>query len=171
MPHLRLQVPVEWLDEGFVRDTGFDARDLLDHLVDVLCGLRMPKVTDEAAPSPSAAAADAETVPLINRQNLKHALIPVHHAGVGGDRSRGFLHLTFQAGNETPGRTADVRRRAAEILGHAIDAFVGAKLPALESVTVHVQDIDRDRGYTTTASRRRARGDTPPEAFLRTLRE
>lgn len=34
----------------------------------------------------------------------------------------------------------------------------GARARAgLGSVTVHVQDIDRDRGYTTTASRRKRR--------------
>jgi 5-carboxymethyl-2-hydroxymuconate isomerase len=82
--------------------------------------------------------------------------MPVYHWGVGGDRSKGFLHLTFAAGNDTPGRTAAVRRNAAEVLGDAIDDFVG-DLGGLESVTVHVQDIDRDRGYTTTASRRKRR--------------
>lgn len=145
MPHLRLQVPAEWLEDPFIRDTGFDARRLLDHLVEVVCGLQMEK-----------ADSNEEKVSLINRKNLKHALIPVYHAGVGGDRSQGFLHLTFAAGNETPGRTAEVRRHAAEVLGDAIDDFVG-DLPGLGSVTVHVQDIERDRGYTTTASRKKRR--------------
>ena len=146
MPHLRLQVPAEWMDDAFVRRTGFDARRLLDHLVEVTCALRMPKP----------GAGGDETVPLINRNNLKHALMPVYHWGVGGDRSKGFLHLTFAAGNDTPGRTARVRRDTAEALGDAIDDFVG-DLAGLGSVTVHVQDIDRDRGYTTTASRRKRR--------------
>jgi hypothetical protein len=46
--------------------------------------------------------------------------------------------------------------RAAQILGQEIDKFVG-DLPGLASVTVHVQDIDRDRGYSTTAERRKQR--------------
>lgn len=149
MPHLRLQVPDEWIQEPFVQRTGFDARKLLDHLVEVVCGLEMEK----------AGSTDGELVPLINRKNLKHALVPVYHWGVGGDHSMGFLHLTLAAGNDTPGRTAAVRRNAAEVLGDAIDAFVG-DLPGLGSVTVHVQDIDRDRGYTTTASRKKKRSGT-----------
>ncbi len=146
MPHLRIEVPEEWLHRSFVRRTGFDAEALLDHLVEVVCGLRME----------SAASTEPAEVSLINRKNLKHALIPVRHSGVAGDLSKGFLHCTFSAGNDTPGRTAAVRRRAALALGNAIDAFVG-DLEGLASVTVHVQDIDRDRGYTTTAERRRLR--------------
>jgi hypothetical protein len=69
--------------------------------------------------------------------------------------------VTLAAGNDTPGRTAEVRRRAAETLGHEIDAFA-ADLPGLASVTVHVQDIDRDRGYSTTAERKKKRGLANP---------
>ena len=75
---------------------------------------------------------------------------------MAGDTSQRFLHATLQAGNDTPGRTAAVRRRAAQTLGDEIDKFVG-DLPGLTSVTVHVQDIDRDRGYSTTAERKKAR--------------
>jgi len=41
-------------------------------------------------------------------------------------------------------------------LGEEADKFVGA-LPGLASLTVHVQDIDRDRGYSTTAERKKKR--------------
>lgn len=146
MPHLRLEVPEEWLSDEFRTETGFDAGKLLDHLVEVVTSLRMS----------NAISSDPPEVPLINRKNLKHALVPVRHSGVAGDLAKGFLHLRFAAGNDTPGRTAEVRRRAALTLGQAIDAFVG-DLPNLESVTVHVQDIDRDRGYSTTAERRKIR--------------
>jgi hypothetical protein len=146
MPHLRLEAPEEWLEEEFIRKTGVDARKLLEHLVDVVTSIRMPR---EGEP---------EGVPLINRKNLKHALVPLRHTGVAGDLSKGFLHLTFSAGNDTPGRTAEVRRGAAEALGDAIDTFVGDKLA---SVTVHVLDIDRDRGYSTAAERRKRREATP----------
>lgn len=147
MPHLRLEVPEEWLEPDFVSAGGFDARALLDHLVEVVTSLKMP----------NAASADPPEVPLINRKNLKHALIPVRHSGVAGDRSKKFLHLTFSAGNDTPGRTPEVRRRAAHLLGHAIDAFVGER-EDLGSVTVHILDIDRSRGYSTTPERQRERG-------------
>ena len=147
MPHLRLYVPEEWLGEDFRRETGFDARRLLDHLVQVVAGLRMPN------PAPDAAAAD---VPMINLNNLKHAIVPLQHAHVGGDPGQRFLHVTLAAGNDTPGRTASVRVRAAGVLGDEIDRFVG-DLPGLTSVTVHVQDIDRDRGYSTTAERKKRR--------------
>jgi hypothetical protein len=147
MPHLRLEVPEEWLQPDFVARGGFDARALLDHLVEVVTGLKMPNV----------ASADPPEVPLINRKNLKHALIPVRHSGVAGDRSKKFLHLTFSAGNDTPGRTPEVRCRAARILGHAIDAFVGDR-DDLGSVTVHILDIDRGRGYSTSPERQRERG-------------
>ena len=93
---------------------------------------------------------------MINLSNLKHAIVPLQYAHVGGDSSQRFLHLTLAAGNDTPGRTAGVRVRAAQALGHEIDKFVG-ELPGLTSVTVHVQDIDRDRGYSTTAERRKQR--------------
>jgi hypothetical protein len=49
-----------------------------------------------------------------------------------------------------------MRKRIAEHLGNEIDAAVG-NLPGLASVTVHVQDIDRDRGYSTTAERKKKR--------------
>ena len=157
MPHLRLQVPEEWLHDDFIEDTGFDARKLLDHLVDVVCGLQMENAAIGARPDAGGGPIEPEMVSLINRKNLKHALMPVYHSGVGGDRSKGFLHVTFAAGNDTPGRTAAIRRHAAEVIGNEIDDYVG-DLPGLGSVTVHVQDIDRDRGYTTTASRKKQRG-------------
>ena len=145
MPHLRLYVPEEWLDPAFQQSSGFDAHRLLDRLVQVVADFKMP---DPKTPG-------AE-VPMINLSNLKHAIIPLAHAHVGGDAGTRFLHCTLAAGNDTPGRTADVRVRAANTLGHEIDAFVG-ELPGLASVTVHVQDIDRDRGYSTTAERRKQR--------------
>jgi len=147
MPHLRLYVPEEWLREDFRRATGFDANRLLDHLVQVVAGLRME--------NPAAGAAVKE-VPMINLSNLKHAIIPLRHAHVAGDEAQRFLHVTLAAGNDTPGRTADVRVRAAQTLGHEVDRFVG-EVPGLTSVTVHVQDIDRDRGYSTSAERRKQR--------------
>ena len=147
MPHLRLYVPEDWLREDFQRTTGFDAKGLHDHLVQVVAGLRMEN------PAPGTA---VKEVPMINLNNLKHAIVPLQHARVGGDEGQRFLHVTLAAGNDTPGRTASVRVRAAQTLGHAIDKFVG-DLPGLTSVTVHVQDIDRDRGYSTSAERRRQR--------------
>ena len=153
MPHLRLEVPEEWLEEEYVRTTGFDAGALLDHLVEVVTSLKMPNPTG----------GEPSEVDLINRKNLKHALIPVRHSGVAGDRSKRFLHLTFSAGNDKPGRTAEVRRRAAETLGNAIDAFVGER-EDLASVTVQVLDINRDRGYTTTAERRKKRQEQAGQA-------
>jgi hypothetical protein len=147
LPHLRLYVPEEWLREEFQRTTGFDAKRLLDHLVHVVAGLRMP--------NPAADAPQSE-VPMINLGNLKHAIVPLHDAHVGGDSGQRFLHVTLAAGNDTPGRTAAVRVRAAGVLGDAVDEFVG-ELPGLTSVTVHVQDIDRDRGYSTTAERKKRR--------------
>ena len=146
MPHLRLYVPEEWLGEEFQQSTGFDAKALLNHLVQVVANFRMPN--PKAGPPPE--------VPMINLSNLKHAIIPLTHAHVGGDATRRFLHCTLAAGNDTPGRTAEVRVRAAQTLGNEIDKFVG-ELPGLASVTVHVQDIDRDRGYSTTAERKKAR--------------
>jgi hypothetical protein len=147
MPHLRLYVPEEWLREDFQRTTGFDAKRLLDHLVTVVAGLWMEN------PAPGA---PAKEVPMINLNNLKHAIVPLQHAHVGGDEGQRFLHVTLAAGNDTPGRTASVRALAAQTLGHEVDKFVG-DLPGLTSVTVHVQDIDRDRGYSTTAERRKER--------------
>ncbi len=145
MPHLRLFVPEEWLRDDFRRTTGFDAQQLLDHLVHVVADFRM-----ENPASPQ------DTVPMINLNNLKHAVVPLVHAHVGGDVAKRFLHVTLAAGNDTPGRTAEVRRRVAEHLGNEIDSLV-SHLPELASVTVHVQDIDRDRGYSTTAERKKKR--------------
>jgi hypothetical protein len=176
MPHLRLQVAQEWLQEDFTRTTGFDARKLMDHLVQVVAGLRMENHLIEArrqalratqnggAVSEEQARMDAdgkpitpEQVPFINLSNLKHGIEPLVYAHVAGDSSKRFLHVTLSAGNDTLGRTAAVRSRVAQTLGDEIDKFVG-DLPGLASVTVHVQDIDRDRGYTTTAERKKKRG-------------
>src|SRR3974390_2570490 len=156
MPHLRLYVPEEWLREDFQRATGFDARKLLDRLVQVVAGLRMENPAGTARNDANASPAASDLVPVINLKNLKHAIVPLHYAHVAGDQSQRFLHATLAAGNDTPGRTAAVRRRAAELLGDEIDRFVG-DLPGLTSVTVHVQDIDRDRGYSTTAERNKRR--------------
>jgi hypothetical protein len=145
-----LYVPEEWLRDDFRRSTGFDATKLLDRLVQVVADLRME--------SPSADA--AAEVPMINLSNLKHAIVPLTHAHVAGDPNKRFLHVTLAAGNDTPGRTAAVRVRAARTLGDEVDRFVG-DLPGLASVTVHVQDIDRDRGYSTTAERKKARSPSP----------
>ena len=145
MPHLRLQVPEEWLHDAFKHSTGFDAHKMLDHLVQVVANLQME---NPAAPG--------SMVPMINLSNLKHAIEPLHYAHVAGDASKRFLHITLSAGNDTPGRTAAVRLRAAQTLGEEADKFVGA-LPGLASLTVHVQDIDRDRGYSTTAERKKKR--------------
>ena len=93
MPHLRLEVPEEWLQEG----SAIDANKLLDHLVQVVAALRMD--------SPSV---EGEQVPFINLSNLKHAIVPLHHAHVAADPSKRFLHVTLSAGNDTPGRTAAV---------------------------------------------------------------
>ena len=162
MPHLRLEVPEEWLANDFTEATGFDAEKLMDHLVEVVADLRMEIAAIEEQrqdlPGRPGGQNTSESVPMINKRNLKHAVIPIRHSGVGGDRSKGFLHLTFAAGNDTPGRTASVRRQAATTLGNAIDRFVG-DLPVLGSVTVHVMDIDRERGYSTTAERRTQRGE------------
>lgn len=144
MPHLRVEVAEEWLKEDFKSATGFDAKKLLDHLVQVVAGLRMdnPDVGGQ--------------VPFINLSNLKHAIVPLHYAHVAGDPSKRFLHVTLSAGNDTPGRTAAVRRRVAETLGDEVDSFVSG-LNGLASVTVHIKDIDRERGYSTTAERRKKR--------------
>ena len=176
MPHLRLQLPEEWLREDFKAATGFDAKKLLDHLVQTVAAMRMENAAIEArreelrAANPGqpvneeAAHLDAAgkpiepvMVPLINLVNLKHAIVPLYYAHVAGDPAKRFLHCTLAAGNETRGRTPEVRRRAAEKLGDEIDKFVGEMLPGLASVTTHVQDIDRDRGYTTTEGRRKKR--------------
>ena len=97
-----------------------------------------------------------DMIPMINLSNLKHAIIPLRYAHVGGDASKRFLHITLAAGNDTPGRTAEVRLRASQVLGDEVDKLT-AGLPGLASVTVHVQDIDRDRGYSTTAERKKRR--------------
>jgi len=152
MPHLRLYVPEEWLRDDFHRATGFDARTLLDRLVQAVANFRM----ENPAASEERREGVPDTVPMINLSNLKHAVVPLQHAHVGGDASKRFLHVTLSAGNDTPGRTAAVRRRVAEHLGNEIDEAVG-NLPGLASVTVHVQDIDRDRGYSTTAERKKKR--------------
>jgi hypothetical protein len=155
MPHLRLEVAEEWLREDFKLATGFDAKKLLDHLVQVVAGLRMEK--------PGSAPGDA-LVPMINLSNLKHAIVPLYYAHVAGDAGKRFLHVTLSAGNDTPGRTAAVRLRASQILGDEVDKFTGAlpNLKGLASVTAHVQDIDRDRGYSTTAERQKKRDAAKP---------
>ncbi len=147
MPHLRIEVAEEWLRADFIAATGFDAKKLLDHLVQVVAGLKMAHPDNPG-----------EQVPFINLSNLKHAIIPVHHAHVAGDPSKRFLHITMSAGNETRGRTAEVRRRVALTLGNEVDKFVG-DMKDLASVTVHVLDIDRERGYTTTAERKKLRAE------------
>jgi hypothetical protein len=139
---------VDWLSEDFRAATGFDAEKLLGVLVRTVADFRMDNPAAGKAPN---------EVPMINVSNLKHAIIPVHGAGVGGDSSKRFLHVTLAAGNDTPGRTAEVRCRAAEVMGNVVDDFI-AGVPGLVSVTVHVQDIDRSRGYSTTAERKTKRG-------------
>jgi hypothetical protein len=135
------------LADDFRIVTGFEATKLLDLLVQAVGNLRMG--------NPDAAGkAVASEIAVVNLSNLKHAIIPMESAHVGGDSSSYFLHVTLAAGNDTPGRTAEVRSRAAHILGAEVDRFT-AGLPGLASVTVHVQDIDRDRGYSTTAERRK----------------
>ena len=115
------------------------------------------RVTEEEARiDANGNAISPEEVPMINLSNLKHAIVPLYHAHVGGDSSKRFLHVTLAAGNDTPGRTAAVRQRASQILGEQIDKFVG-DLPGLVSVTSLVQDINRDRGYSTTADRKNKR--------------
>jgi hypothetical protein len=174
LPHLRLHVSDEWLREEFTASTGFDAKKLLDHLVHVVANLRMENHRIEArrqalraaqppVVSEEQARLDADgkpitpdMVPFINLSNLKHAIVPLYYAHVAGDPGKRFLHVTLAAGNETLGRTAAVRLRVSQTLGDEIDKFVG-DLPGLASVTVHVQDIDRDRGYSTTAERKKKR--------------
>jgi hypothetical protein len=155
MPHLRLEVAEEWLREDFTLATGFDAKKLLDHLVQVVAGLRMEK--------PGSAPGDP-LVPMINLSNLKHAIVPLFYAHVAGDPAKRFLHVTLSAGNDTPGRTAAVRLRASQILGDEVDKFTAALpgLKGLASVTAHVMDIDRDRGYSTTAERQKKRDAAKP---------
>jgi hypothetical protein len=145
MPHLRLEVPEEWLREDYKQATGFDAKKLLDHLVEVVAGLRMPSAADPS-----------QMVPLINKSNLKHAIVPLYYAHMAGDSSKRFLHATLAAGNDTPGRTAAVRLNAAHVLGDEIDRFV-VDVQGIGSITVWVQDIDRDRGYSTMQERAKRR--------------
>jgi hypothetical protein len=145
MPHLRLEVPEEWLRDDYKQATGFDAKKLLDRLVEIVVGMRMPNAADPS-----------QTVPLINKSNLKHAIIPLYYAHMAGDSSKRFLHATLAAGNDTPGRTAAVRLNASQILGDEIDKFV-VDIPEIGSITVWVQDIDRDRGYSTMQERAKKR--------------
>jgi 5-carboxymethyl-2-hydroxymuconate isomerase len=157
MPHLRLELPEEWLRDEFRQSTGFDAKKLLDHLVQVVANLRMDNPAVETRRQAGEDVSELpKQVPFINLSNLKHGIVPLYHAHVAGDHSKGFLHVTLSAGNETLGRTAEVRRRVALTLGNEIDAFVG-NLPGLASVTTHVKDIDRERGYSTTAERKKKR--------------
>ncbi|MEO8096947.1 MAG: hypothetical protein ABI811_04555 [Acidobacteriota bacterium] len=149
MPHLRLEVPEEWLREEYKQTTGFDPHKLLDHLVNVVAGLRMPS-----------AANPAEMVPLINKSNLKHGIVPLHYAHMAGDPNKRFIHVTLAAGNDTPGRTAAVRLHASQVLGEEIDTFLAqfpAVLAGIGSITMWVQDIDRDRGYSTLQERKKKR--------------
>jgi hypothetical protein len=146
MPHLRLYIPEEWLREEVRIATGFDAVKLPDVLVQTVANLRIENSGTES-PIPS-------EVPLVNLRNLKHAIVPLRSAHVGSDASKYLLHVTLEMGNDTPGRTAAVRSRAAMVPGDVVDRFT-ANLPGLASVTVHVPDIDRDRGYSTTAGRRK----------------
>ncbi len=148
MPHLRLEIPADWLTAEFRKATGFDAEKLLALLVGTVADFRMENPAPHKEPA---------EVPMINLHNLKHAIIPVHCAGVGGDSAKRFLHVILAVGNDIPGRSAQARVRAAEELGHVVDEFT-ADLPGLASVTVHVQDIDRSRGYSTTSERRKKRG-------------
>jgi len=161
MPHLRLEVPEEWLRDDFRDATGFDAKKLLDHLVQVVSSLRMdnPAIEKRLAEGAADVADLPKQVPFINLTNLKHAIVPLYYAHVAGDEAKRFLHVTLSAGNDTPGRSATVRRRVAETLGNEVDAFV-AGVPGLASVTAHVKDIDRDRGYSTTAERKKKREQT-----------
>ena len=73
------------------------------------------------------------------------------------DRSRFVRYADYLPVVRALGRTPSVRRGGhVWILGDEIDRFVG-DLPGLASATVHVQDIDRDRGYSTTAERKKQR--------------
>jgi hypothetical protein len=76
---------------------------------------------------------------------------------MSGDKKQRFLHCSLAAGNDTPGRTAEVRMEASYQLGDAIDAYIEGKCPEVKSVTAWIQDIDRDRGYTTTQVRKKRR--------------
>jgi phage FluMu protein Com len=146
MPHLRLELPEEMLAAEYRERTGFDACALLDILVEVVANYKME---DPATPG--------KMIPMINKSNLKHALVSVKYGHMAGDQSLRFLHCTLAAGNDTPGRTAAVRMEASFVLGDAIDAYIEGKCPEVKSVTAWIQDIDRDRGYTTTQVRKKRR--------------
>ena len=47
--------------------------------------------------------APAKEVPMINLSNLKHAIVPLVHAHVGGDANQRFLHVTLAAGQRHAG--------------------------------------------------------------------
>src|SRR5262249_5121191 len=87
MPHLRLQVPEEWLREEFTASTGFDAKKLLDHLVQVVAGLRMPNpaLADAQASTDAQGKPVPPEVPFINLRNLKHGIEPLYYAHVAGE--------------------------------------------------------------------------------------
>jgi hypothetical protein len=150
MPHLRLEVPEEMLEGEYRQRTGFDAWELLNILIDTVANYKME---DPAKPG--------AMVPMINKSNLKHAIVPLryaHTAGhIHGETQQRFLHCSLAAGNDTPGRTAAVRMEASYVLGDAIDAYIAGKCPEVTSVTAWIQDIDRDRGYTTTQVRKKRR--------------
>ncbi|MEP7352787.1 MAG: hypothetical protein ABI824_06110 [Acidobacteriota bacterium] len=187
MPHLRLQVPEEWLREDSIQTTGFDPKLLLNGLVEQVAALRMENPAIEARRQEIAATGAAvtendarvdavgkpilpELVPFINKPNLKHAIVPLHYAHMAGDPNKRFLHATLQAGNETAGRTAAERVRVGHTLGDFIDDFV-AQLPGVASVigsiTVHIRDIQRDRGYSTTQDRKKTRDQRVAENTAR----
>ena len=146
MPHLRLEVPEEMLADEYSERTGFNAWELLDLLVKVVANYKME---DPSTPG--------KMVPMINKSNLKHAIVPLKYANMAGDKKQRFLHCSLAAGNDTPGRTAEVRMEASYQLGDAIDAYIESKCPEVKSVTAWIQDIDRDRGYTTTQVRKKRR--------------
>jgi hypothetical protein len=53
-----------------------------------------------------------------------------------------------------------VRLNASQVLGEEIDKFLAhtpALLATIGSITVWVQDIDRDRGYSTLQERKKKR--------------
>jgi hypothetical protein len=55
--------------------------------------------------------------------------------------------------SEPPDSHGERPRARGQHAGRRVDRFV-SDFPSLSSVTVHVQDIDRDRGYSTTAERK-----------------
>ena len=142
----RLYVPEEWLREDFRRDTGFDAVALLDRLVQAVANFRME--------NPARADGAPDTVPMINLSNLKHASCRSSTRMSAGTRRSDFC--------TSRSRPATTRRDARPPCGGGrrnisvtrSTRLVG-NLPGLASVTVHVQDIDRDRGYSTTAERKK----------------